>query len=551
MRLWPRKQVYLDDLPRTHDLRFAAMFLLALVVLLGALYAVGFFVAGDRLPRGTTVAGIDVGGMRRAEARTELQAQLAPRLQRPISVRADGQRFTVAPQPAGLTFDIDATLSEGLAGDRWDPRHMLRVVMGGGPLDAVVDVDNQELEGVLGRMAAKVDREPVDATVVFEAGRPVVRPAVDGAAVEYDAARAALVGALLDGEEEATVPVASVPPAVTTAAAARFADRVARPAAAAPVRVTVADTTRSVPPAVFVPALRARPDGDRLRLAVDEEQLATRSQAILRSLPHHPVNARISFRSGHPVVVPGRAGAGVSASDWADAVLTAALKGGGARVATATVTPVQPAVTTADARQLGVRVRVAAAEVRVPAALVASTRTAAARLDGALLRPNTRFGLRSRLGGGPSPASTLVASAAYDAAMRAGMRDIARVAPRTPVPGATPGLDAQGPGLAWRNTTPYGVYIRAAVNPGPGDRGSLVVGLWSSRYGKVAVSTSARYDLTRPGTSRRQGAACRPRAGSPGFAIDTRRAIRAPDVGTRIEKVHTVYAPVDRVVCAR
>jgi len=137
VRLWPRKQVYVDDLPKTHDLRFAAVFVVAFLALLAGLYGVGYLVAGDRLPAGTTVAGVDVGGMSSGEARAELQTTLAPRLGEPITLSAGGQSLEVDPQRAGLTFDLAATIDNGLGGNRWDPWHMLRVVTGGGPVDPV------------------------------------------------------------------------------------------------------------------------------------------------------------------------------------------------------------------------------------------------------------------------------------------------------------------------------------------------------------------------------------------------------------------------------
>ena len=55
MRLWPRRKVYVDNLPKTHDLRFMLVFVVGLAVIFGSLYAVGYAVAGDKLPNGTRV----------------------------------------------------------------------------------------------------------------------------------------------------------------------------------------------------------------------------------------------------------------------------------------------------------------------------------------------------------------------------------------------------------------------------------------------------------------------------------------------------------------
>ncbi|MEJ7690679.1 MAG: peptidoglycan binding domain-containing protein [Nocardioidaceae bacterium] len=187
MRLWPRRKVYVDDLPKTHDLRFATAFLLGFVVLVASLYGVGYFLAGDRLPAGTRVAGVDVGGMRAGEARTVLQSELVPRIGRPVKATVAGFEFELDPQESGLTLDIDATIDEALGGGPWDPRHMLQVVTGGGDVTPVVVVDAAEMRAALERIQRRVKRAPVDAKVTFPGGLPQVRYAEVGRALSFGA----------------------------------------------------------------------------------------------------------------------------------------------------------------------------------------------------------------------------------------------------------------------------------------------------------------------------------------------------------------------------
>ena len=88
VRWWPRRKVYLDNLPKTHDLRFAIFFMVGLVAVFGALYGVGYAVAGNTVPRGTTVSDVEIGTLSRGEAETTIRQELVPRLQRPPSSRA-------------------------------------------------------------------------------------------------------------------------------------------------------------------------------------------------------------------------------------------------------------------------------------------------------------------------------------------------------------------------------------------------------------------------------------------------------------------------------
>jgi vancomycin resistance protein YoaR len=551
MRLWPRKQVYVDDLPKTHDLRFAVLFLLLFGCLLGALYAVGFFVAGDRLARGSTVAGVDIGGMREPEARAKLEDELVPRLSQPVKATALGKTFTVDGERAGISFDVDATVHRGLGSSHWDPQHMLDVVLGGEAIDPVVDVDSARLNHFLGRIAAAVAVDPVDSRVTFPGGRPTVTLGHDGTRLDFAAAADALQDAILSGQRKVDLPVVSAPADISADEARAFAAGAAARAVSGPVRIRVADVTRTVGVGVFAPALRTSASGGRLTLTADATRLRHRSARILASLPHHPANARIAFRNGRPVVVPSRDGVGVTPADWAAAVLRAVSGHGAARVARAKVVPDTPRFATGDARRLRVDQRLASVTLPIRSGVdVAALRRAAARLNGSLLRPGDDFSFLARVGARDTVASTLLASAAYSAAFHAGMENIFRTSPNASVIGAAPGLDASvGPGveLAWVNHTPYGAYVRAVVSGGK--RPEVTVALWGHRFWTVSVDSTPRYNVVRPQTQRLTGASCRPRRGIAGFDIDVSRTLSRPGQKARTEHTHSHYHPVDAIVC--
>src|SRR5438094_248228 len=63
----------------------------------------------DRIARGVRVAGLDVGGMTRAQARRSVQARLAGVAEHPIVVTWHDQRFPLAPRDPGLRPDAGAT----------------------------------------------------------------------------------------------------------------------------------------------------------------------------------------------------------------------------------------------------------------------------------------------------------------------------------------------------------------------------------------------------------------------------------------------------------
>jgi vancomycin resistance protein YoaR len=490
--------------------------------------------------------------MRADEARAHLQDELVPRLTEPVKATVLGKTFVLDGERAGISFDIDATLQRGLGSSRWDPTHMLDVVMGGQEIDPVVDIDETRLNRVLARVATAVEVAPIDAKVAFPGGQPTVTDGHDGVQLDVAAAADALRDAVLAGDKEVALPVASVPADVGTDEARRFVDGAAARAVSGPVRVKIADVTRTVGIGIFAPALRAESKAGRLVVIVDQGVLARRSRAIFASLPHHPVNAKITFRSGRPSVVPSTSGVSVAPADWAKAVLVAVKGQGDARFARANVTPDTPRFTTSDARRLKIDRRLAIVTLPVTSgADLDAVRSAAARLDGSILRPRDDFSFLSRVGGHDEAAATLVASGAYDAAFRAGMQNIFRSQPHTSVVGSEPGLDAAaGPGveLAWVNQTPYGVYLRAAVSGG--SRPELTVALWGHSYWHVSVDSSGRYNVVQPQAQRLSGTGCESRRGVAGFDVDVNRTLTRAGQNGQTDRTHSQYAPVDAIVCA-
>jgi vancomycin resistance protein YoaR len=549
----PAAPLFADDPRKTHDFRYGLLFLVGLAVVAVGLYAVGFFVAGNKVPSGTTIAGVDVGGMTPDEATTALQAELAPRIERPIRAVVAGRTYSLDPQRAGLAYDIDATISTALRGSSWDPRHMLAVLLGGHDVKPVVIVDEAELDAVMRRIAAAVERPPQNAGVSFVTGGPQVRFGRLGQRLDTAHAKAALIAALRDGRRHAALPVVQVQPDVTDDEASAFAGTAGERAVTGSIRIRVADATVKLKPAVFVPALTTRVTGSGLRLSVDAHRLFERSHSAIASLPHSPVNAGIRLGSHGPVVVPARSGTTVTQRDWAAGVLTAL--GRDTRRAGVKPTPEAPRFTTHDARRLGIKARIGSDSARLPSVPYADLARAARQLDGALLKPGDGFSFLDTVDARYNEqAASLVAGAAYTAAFRAGLT----VLSRTPVvydTGTFPrGLGARvvppSHDLTLRNDSPYGVYISASVRRLAGSAGGLVtVDVWGSAYRDVVVQTSSRHSVVRPATRVVRSGRCTPRPGISGYAVDVTRTFWRSGKPIGSDVTHTRYAPLDRVKC--
>src|SRR5438105_403858 len=93
----------------------AALGACALVlVLLAAAYAYDHS-RRDLIAPGVKAAGVPVGGLRAAEARTKLRSVLGARMRRPIVLTAHGRRFTLAVASLAPQVDVDSLVSRAVA----------------------------------------------------------------------------------------------------------------------------------------------------------------------------------------------------------------------------------------------------------------------------------------------------------------------------------------------------------------------------------------------------------------------------------------------------
>ncbi len=552
MRLWPRRKVYVDDLPQTHDLRFATIFLAGVAALLGTLYAVGHLLVGDRLPAGTTVSGVDIGGVKVDEARQTLRTELVPRISEPVTAKVAGRTFTLSPQEAGLTVDIDATLEEALGGGPWDPRHMLQVVTGGGAVSPVVLVDEAAVAATLRDLDRKVARPAVDATVTFPNGQPQVAYAERGRALDREVAGGRLREALLASDRVVSLPMKVVEPDISSTEATHFVNRDAQRALSAPVKLLVVDTVARVPPRIFAPTLRAREVGGVLRLSVDAEELYARSERLLTRLPSRPVSAGIVFRDDQPTIRRSRAGVTVTPKAWASAARRALSGSGAGRTVPVPTTAAEPDVKARQVRALRIESLIAAKGAAYAEGHVGDRVPLTGQLDGYTLGPGDTLRFEKVVDWSRNPrAASVLASATYDVAYRSGMTVLERT-PRTYWSDEfTPGIDAAvsrtGDTLRLRNDGPFGIYIRVYVDEG--SSGRVHVELWSTPHQEVKISTSGPYDVVRSDRVVDRSALCVPREGSPGFEVDVRRTLREGRRPAQKETTHTSYSPLAAVRC--
>ena len=555
-----------------------AWLLVGLVVLAAGVYGALCLAAGDKVPVGTTVLGVDIGGLRQAAAEGRLAAQLGPRSRQPIPVRGGGLETSVDPTDAGLGLDVTGTVRAAGGGNNFTPARLWMYYTGAGDVEPQVTIDRSRLADVVTDLAGRVDQAPVDGAVTFRAGRAVPGHSSDGQRLSRGGSRAAIIDAYF-GPEPARLPVTPLRPVIDDGAVVAAMASFARPATSGPIRLVLGRHEVKVAPRVYAPAIALAADGARLKPVLDIGALVTALKPVSSTVPGRPVSARIVVDHGRSRVIPSKKGVVFDRADLQRKFLAAVVRPAGHRRVVIKGATASPKFTTADARRLRVKERVATFTTRFAYADYRNTNLArgAALLDGTLLEPGQTFSF-NRTVGKPSVARgfakgyrisggvltedvdgglSQLATTTYNAMFFAGLEDVEHevhtvYSARFPK-GREVSVDYGKSDLRFTNDSPYGVMITARVTPGSRSReGTVTVNMWSTKRWVVTARTGRAFAKTGPAITHSSRASCEATAGSPGFSVHVTRVFRRPghEKVMRTEEHTAVYTPSNTVVCA-
>src|SRR5215207_910379 len=161
--------------------------LAVLCVLAGAVYAYDHG-RRDRIAKGISVGGIDIGGMKREAAQRKLEARLLGALHEPIVVDHGKKTWKLGPREARIAADIGAMVDAAVARSR-DGNMLSRTIRGltGGEIEdnltPRVSYSKRAVVRLLDKVRKSVDRDAVDAKLSFHAGGFTKVPGRDGLAV--------------------------------------------------------------------------------------------------------------------------------------------------------------------------------------------------------------------------------------------------------------------------------------------------------------------------------------------------------------------------------
>lgn len=567
------------DAPATsHRARTWTLGLLGgLAVAAGATYGAGYVMAGDKLPRNATVAGVAIGGVDEKTATERLATALQPRATAPITLAAGSQKAQVAPAQAGMTIDYPATVRQAGAGRSADPRHIWQVLRGGGEMAPVVKVDDAQLKAAVDKAATAFATKPVDATLAITDAKPVVTPGKDGTSLDVVAATTGLRDAFL---HSTSVPAKLVvqKPAITTEAANQVVKEKLGPALSGLVTVKAGDKSFTVGPRQVSAATTVKPAGNTFAVAVDGKKLfASTADDREKVGLVGGKDARWTLQGGKPVLVPAVDGLGLKEESFTRALLPVLFTAGTNRSATVPVEKVPAKVTTAMAQKQAPTQVTGEFTTYFPYAEYRNTNlsVAASRVNNTYIAPGETFSMNDTIGprdagsgfvdgwvisgdhlvkenaGGISQSGTTV----FNALFFSGLEHVEHQ-PHTMYFDRYPaGREATlyygSIDVKFRNDTPYGAILQAFVDKAsPGGKGSITVKVWSTKvYDKVTSTELEKSNFTTGRTLHRSGKDCHAQAASQGFTVDYARLFYKGGTVVKREPFSWTYQPTDEIIC--
>ncbi|WP_455361822.1 VanW family protein [Streptomyces sp. SYSU K21746] len=550
----------------------------AVVLALGGLCTTAL-AAGDDIAEGTTVRGVDIGGMPAARAQRVLDEKLGPAFAAPLTMRIAERTERVDPRTLGLSLDTAATARRA-AGTASGPLTGIGRLFtsDGRDVEPVIRMDAPRGRAEAARIAAAAERQARDGAISFAGGKARAVPAVGGLTLNPEQALDTLREAYLRTPDARPVvmPVKKTPPRIGRPATEQALRDFAQPAMSGPLTLNLSGTRISLPPAVLGRHLAMKPDrAHRLVPVLDAPGLLADPAVAgpVRQAVPGPRDAVLRLDGDRVAVAQeGRAGQQVTAATLKQAVWPL-LTGSGeaARTGKLATVAVQPQLTGASAQRLGIKEKVSSFTVSFPPAPYRSTNIARAveLINGSLVRPgaqwsfNRTVGERTKDNGfvdgimindgqyvkSPGGGVSAVATTMFNAMFFAGVKPVEYGAHSFYIERYPEGREATVAwgtlDLRWANTLDHALYIRAEST----GTSVTVTFLGTKKYDEIRATQGPRTHIKQPGTRTGSGPACEVQTPLEGFDVLVGRLFMQDGREVGREDFKTHYTPRDKVTC--
>ena len=500
-----------------------AVFLTAAVVLLAGLVGLAFAGSRTTLAAGTTVAGIDVGGLPESEAVRMLSARGAAVERRPVTFTAGGQRFALSASQVGVVADWRAGVrAAAIEGGGFGPARgfrRLRTRLFGAEVSPPVSSYRAAVDYKLDQIARAVDHSGVDARLVRKGLAVSVVEGRSGRQLDRAVASVVVVQALgsLDRSVPVALPLAATEPKVSGADLAEAATH-ARTALSAPLHLAYGETRWRVPRWRIAPLLEL-PAGGGTSASIAGRGAEKYLERLAASVSRPPQDARFQVTAtGKIVIRPSTPGLQLDIPATAKAIAAAAFSAD-RRTAKLVVQVAAPERTTEIAKTMGITGVVSSYTTTyggTPGRLN-NVQLVARLIDGTLIKPGETFSfngttgertaergfqeapviingeLQNGIGGGVCQVSTTVFNAAFEGGLPINARaNHALYISHYPL-GRDATVNYPDLDLRFSNDTGHWLLLRTFAGAG-----SLTVNLYGTPVDRRVESTSAPLEVTGP-----------------------------------------------------
>ena len=415
-------------------------------LVLGSL-GLGLIFAGSpqKLPEGSTVSGLPVGGLTTSEAVRLLETRYEEMKRTPVTFTAGPREYRVRPNEVVLAVDWRAAVETGHEqGDGFAPVRGLRRLghrFFGGDITPPARAYDALLSHKLGVLARRIDRPERQAAVRLKGLRPEVVRGATGRTLDREAAARLMMSSLVAFERApVALPVEITQPDVTAADLTPVVSQV-ETAVSGPVRL-VRGETRWRLPRWRIAQLLELPRNGSTTLAIGGPKADAYFTRFRRSADRPPRDAEFVISGSSVAIKPSLPGLGLDVAAARKAILAAALSPTD-RTARLVVQRTAPERTTREARAMGITGLVGGYTTTYGGEpnRLHNVRLVAQLVDGALIAPGAEFSfnkttgerspergfreapviingeLQNGIGGGVCQVSTTVFNAAFESGL--------------------------------------------------------------------------------------------------------------------------------------
>lgn len=541
--------------------------IVGLLLIAGIAYTWDVIANQGKVPRATSVGGVDISSMERTAAVEKLERELGDVETKPVNVTSGEKSSQLVPAESGLTLNYQKAV-DGIPDASYNPvTRLFSFVKATQEIPVAVDIDDTALDGALERVKNELSFAPKDGMLELNNGQLKVTKPVLGQTVEPDDLKNGITENWLDPAGVEVEPV-EVEPAINDDAIEAMRTGDVAKALDNPLTINgennVAGTLRKDEIAQFV-SIEAK--DAKLELKVDTPKAQQLFEERMDGAQVPGQNAKISFSGDKMNVTPSVDG---SIIDWEKTLkdFDKRVKGD-ERTWDADYKPDPAEYTTEMAEKATFNDTVSEFSTGgFSGASGENIRRVAAQVDGAVVNPGETFSLNgytgprgtaqgyvesgiiinghsgTAVGGGISQFATTL----YNAAYFAGFEDVAHTPHSYYISRYPAGREAtvyEGSiDLQFKNTTNTPVRIETDFGGG-----KITVRFKGVKTYNVESVNNGRWATTQP-TRMSVGEDCSPSSGAPGFTTSDTRIIK--DLSGREvsrETTTTVYDPQPIVSC--